>query len=214
MCKAARHGMTVMTSISKNVFSFMGFAFVDDADLIAGADDVNTTGPEMIACFQALMTCWNGGVRATGGLIAPEKTRWFLLSFYQDDLDWQYHTKDTLPGNITLPDQNGDLYTVTREEPTSAHTSLGMELTLCGYNAVQGVKTADAAQLFASKMGTAKCDKTSCLNAFNTSFMPSLSYTMIATQFTEHQWKKIISPAIQATLNASGVVRNLAHAIL
>ena len=37
---------------------------------------------------------------------------------------------------------------------------------------------------------------------------------MIATQFTEQQWNKMISPAIQATLNAAGVVRNFAHAIL
>ena len=44
--------------------------------------------------------------------------------------------------------------------------------------------------------------------------MPSLSYMMIATQFTEQQWNKMISPAIQATLNAAGVVRNLAHAVL
>ena len=37
---------------------------------------------------------------------------------------------------------------------------------------------------------------------------------MIATQVTEQQWNKMISPAIQATLNAAGVVRNFAHAVL
>ena len=82
MCKACGHGMNLTTPISKNVISFMGFAFVDEADLIAGAEDVNTPGATMIARFQAMMTCWNGGIRATGGLIAPEKTRWFLLSFF------------------------------------------------------------------------------------------------------------------------------------
>ena len=44
--------------------------------------------------------------------------------------------------------------------------------------------------------------------------MPSLAYKMIATQFTEQQWNKMISPAIQATLNAAAVVQNLAHAVL
>ena len=37
---------------------------------------------------------------------------------------------------------------------------------------------------------------------------------MITTQFTEQQWNKMISPAIQATLNAVGVVSSFAHAIL
>ena len=44
--------------------------------------------------------------------------------------------------------------------------------------------------------------------------MPSLSYKIVASQFTEQQWKKMISTAIQATLNAAGVARNLAHAVL
>ena len=74
--------MNLLTPISRNVISFMGFAFVDDADLIAGAEDVNTSGATMIARFQAMMTCWNDGIRAICGLIAPEKTRWFLLSFF------------------------------------------------------------------------------------------------------------------------------------
>ena len=85
---------------------------------------------------------------------------------------------------------------------------------LSGGDSDKGVGISEEAHVFALQMGRAKCDKTSCLNAFNTSFMPSLSYKMIATQFTEQQWNKMISPAIQATLNAAGVVRNLAHAVL
>ena len=138
MCKARGHGMNLLTPISKNIISFMGFAFVDDADLIAGAEDVNTSGATMIARFQAMMTCWNGGIRATGGLIAPEKTRWFLLSFFWDGTDWQYHTKDSLPGDIYLPDINGDLYTVTREEPTSAFVLLSFNNPLSGGDAATG----------------------------------------------------------------------------
>ena len=100
-------------------------------------------------------------------------------------MDWVYYTKNTLPGDFTLPDKNDDLYTMTRDEPTYAHTSLGMELTLSGCQAAQGVKTTCAAHLFASQMRVVTCDKTPCLNAFNTSFMPSLSYKMVAFQFTE-----------------------------
>ena len=57
------------------------FCNVEDADLVSNTNDVHTTGNTNIACFQALMTCWNGGIRATGGLIAPEKTRWYLIAF-------------------------------------------------------------------------------------------------------------------------------------
>ena len=85
---------------------------------------------------------------------------------------------------------------------------------LSGGDSDEGVGISEGAHVFASQMGTAQCDKTSCLNAFNTSFMPSLSYKMVASQFTEQQWNKMISQAIQATLNAAGVVRNIAHTVV
>ena len=37
---------------------------------------------------------------------------------------------------------------------------------------------------------------------------------MIATQFIEQQWNKVIRPAIRATCNAAGMVKNFPHAIL
>ena len=44
--------MNMTTPVSKQEISFMGFAFVDDADLVTGAEDVNTSGATMIAWFQ------------------------------------------------------------------------------------------------------------------------------------------------------------------
>ena len=35
-----------------------------------------------------------------------------------------YHTKDSLPGDITLPDKDRNVYTVSREEPSKAFESL------------------------------------------------------------------------------------------
>ena len=90
---------------------------MDDADLVSAANDVHTSGEEMIAKMQALMTDWCGGIRATGGLIAAAKTRWFLLCSYWDGQDWQYHTKESMSGEITLPDKDGNMYTASREEP-------------------------------------------------------------------------------------------------
>ena len=103
---------------------------------------------------------------------------------------------------------------MTRDEPTSAHVSFGTTSPLSGGDLDEGVEIPEGAYLFASQMGTAKCDKTACLDCFNTSFIFPLSYKMIATQFTKQQWNKTIWPAIQATLNATGIVRNLAHAVL
>ena len=55
MCKAKGNGMTITSSISKMEASLIVSAFVNDADLVSGCDDVNATGNELIPKFQASM---------------------------------------------------------------------------------------------------------------------------------------------------------------
>ena len=109
----------------------------------------------------------------------------FYFVFFTDT-DWKYETKDSLPGDIILPDQDVNMYTVSRDEPTKAFESLGVEIDLanCSSNALDNVTK--ICQEYFTQMNSAKCNKASYLNAFNTSFMPTFSYRMIATQFTEN----------------------------
>ena len=83
-CKRKGHGTTIRTPISKKIVSLLGFAFVDDADLVTATKNACTSGVEMIQKIQALMTEWCGCVWATGGYIALAKTRWFLILFFLD----------------------------------------------------------------------------------------------------------------------------------
>ena len=81
------------------------------------------------------------------------------------------------------------MYTISREEPSEAFELLGLRIDLCGTSPAALVDVTRICQEFSTQMNSAKCNKTSCLNALNTSFMPTLSYRMIATQFTEQEWK-------------------------
>ena len=78
-CRRKGHVTTVTTPLSKTSISLLGFAFVDNADLVTAAQNAYQTGTEMIGKMQALMTHWCGCICATGGFIAPAKTRWFLV---------------------------------------------------------------------------------------------------------------------------------------
>ena len=81
-CCKKRHSTAIKTLISKRIDSLLGFAFVDDADLVTVANNSSQSRGEMIRTMQALMTDWCGCIRTTGGLIASTKTRWFLVSFF------------------------------------------------------------------------------------------------------------------------------------
>ena len=60
---------------NKIVLSLIGFAFVDDADSAQAASEEDTSKEEMIDEFQDFMIRWEGGIRASGGAICPNKTK-------------------------------------------------------------------------------------------------------------------------------------------
>lgn len=119
-----------------------------------------------------------------------------------------------MPGDITLPDKDEHMYTVSRQEPSASFESLGLRTNLCGTSDPALEDVTKVSQEFSTQMNNAKCNKTSCLNVFKTSFMPTLSYRMIATQFTEREWNKAIRPAIRVTCNAAGMAKNFSRAVL
>jgi hypothetical protein len=161
---------------------------------------MNTTGEEMIGSFHRFMNRWNGGLRATGGLIAEAKTRWFLVDFKWNGSDYGYRMIDNMPGNITLPDANGQAYVVAREEVSTSFESLGVWIALDGNQ--EKIKTilTETSHVFASQVSTSKCSRNDALYTYTISFMASMQYPMIATQSSENEWNKIIRPALQATL--------------
>ena len=51
----AGHGLLAVTTISATTLSLVGFAFVDNADLVDDAIDVDTPGEDLIDRFQVAM---------------------------------------------------------------------------------------------------------------------------------------------------------------
>ena len=139
------------------------------------ANNAYQSDGEMIQKMQALMTDCCSFICAIGGLIVPAKTRWFLVSFYWNGKDWKYKTKDSLSGDITLPDNDGNLYTVNREKPTAPFESLGLRIDLANTPSKALDDVTLIYQEYSTQMNNAKCNKTFCLKAFNTSFITTLS---------------------------------------
>ena len=105
------------------------------------------------------------------------------------------------------------MITVKRKEASLANESLGIQLTLTGNQDEQKKVLKQKSESFAAQVSKKRCNKTAALWTFQHSFMPSLSYPMVVTQFSEDEWKKIISPAARATMNSAGMVKNMPHAI-
>ena len=67
------YGAFFKASISGTELSFVGYAFVDNTDLVSNPAE-QVTLQEVAHKMQEMLDMWEGGIRATGGAIVTEIT--------------------------------------------------------------------------------------------------------------------------------------------
>ena len=106
--------------------TFVGYAFVDDTDLGSTSSDRNATGEMVADMLQSAVTDWEGGIRATGGAIVPDKTHWYLVDFKWVRGQWHYASDTETPATLQVKDSTGTLRTLKRLAPHDAERTLGV----------------------------------------------------------------------------------------
>ena len=74
MTQKAGHGVSMVSALSLSLIQLVGFAFVDDTDLFCAGKTATTLGETLSPDFQAALQRCTGGLIATGGSIAAEKS--------------------------------------------------------------------------------------------------------------------------------------------
>ena len=67
----------IMSSISKQLFTLVGFAYVDDCDIFQVGDDPTS----VLASMQSSINSWESLMEVTGGAICTDKSRWYLIEY-------------------------------------------------------------------------------------------------------------------------------------
>ena len=80
----------------------MGFAFVDDADLVEIALSTVETVQEVAGRMQGSLMAWKGGLRATGSAIIPEKSHWYSIDFVWTDGQWRYASMEETEAGLVV----------------------------------------------------------------------------------------------------------------
>jgi hypothetical protein len=70
----------LLTALTLSVVLFVCFAFMDDADVVHTAKDVDMTRDIVLQDMQQANDHWEG-VLATGGALVPEKSYLYLIGF-------------------------------------------------------------------------------------------------------------------------------------
>lgn len=118
-------------------FSFVCYAFVDDTDLL------HTSEPDiglqvLVKEMQVVVDTWEGGLRASGGALVPDKSYWYLLHSTFNNNRWSYNSIGNTPDRLTIQDVSGlNRVVLDRLEVDEAHETLGVFIAMDGTQEVQ-----------------------------------------------------------------------------
>jgi hypothetical protein len=79
--------------VSNEVQRIMGFAFVDNTDLIICKPHEAQTAKDTKSQMQTLLEFWEGGIMSSGGQLEATKSYWYMIEFVWKAGDWSYKKK-------------------------------------------------------------------------------------------------------------------------
>ena len=92
--------------ISGEELKIVGFAFVDDKDLLRASILGMQTYNEVAQDMQQGLDLWEGLLKATGGALVPDKSYWYLIDFKWKDGVWKYAMTEETQFNLMMKDKD------------------------------------------------------------------------------------------------------------
>ena len=214
MLRSMGFGAHLKATISGERLEFVGFAFVDDTDLVETARHTLETVQEVASRMQESLTAWEGGLRATGGAIVPEKSHWYLIDFVWKDGTWRYATLAETNLGLTVKDCYGHSKTIERLDVSDARRTLGVRLAPDGNNDAEVQFLTERAKDWADRVRTGHLPRRLVWESMNTTIFKSLQYPLPATTLSREQCRAIMAPLLAQGLSASGIVRTMPRVVV
>jgi len=195
-----------MQRVGAQFFKFVGYAFVDDTDVIQSV--LSETPAQAIAKLQEAIDTWEFSLKDTCGALAPEKKVWWLVSFVWNGSSWQYASIQDSPGELQVNDISDSRKTIKRLAAHEAYETLGVFLAPNGNSQAQFEKMRKAVASWVDGLRTGIISKDEVWLALQSTILRTLYYPLPALRLTKAQCKAIMSPPLQYCLPALGICRN------
>ena len=202
-------GAFFRVAITGDQIRFVGYAFVDDTDLFASSEHEEATGTEVAVALQKSLNLWEGGIRATGGAIEPDKSFWYLIDFVWHQGKWRFAMEEDCPAELTVRDLNGEIKVLKRLHPSQAERTLGIRLAPDGSWNEEFKYLRDQGKKWADNIRAAHLPKHLVRQSMLTTIMKTLEYPLAVTCFTKKQCETLMKPILKAGLSRSGVINTL-----
>jgi hypothetical protein len=199
------HGFEGVCPISSTYLQFVGYAFVDDTDVIQSLLLDNPTSA--IEKLQAAIDTWEFSLKTTCGAIVPEKTVWWLVSFKWTGEQWSYVGIQESPGDLQINDILSNRKNIRRLEPSQAYETLGVYLAPDGILDAQIEKMSKSVMNWVDGLRTGRLSKDDAWLAVQSTILRTLYYPLPALRLSKAQCEAILAPLLMFCLPSLGMCR-------
>jgi hypothetical protein len=207
-------GATFEFAISGGSVRLVGFAFVDDSDIIQTAATLDEHGSVLNARAQEAIDNFVFGMRATGGEVQPIKCWWYQIEFVWHKGKWTYKSAADCPYELTVPIGNGQRTKITQMDPSDAAETLGVWLAPDGNNKQAIIALLEKSTLWADKVRTGYLTPSEAWLSMSTTISKQLEYPLLALTLSAADCKRIEAPMLQQTCASSFLFKGFPRAII
>lgn len=215
MMKSAGNGIKYRTPISKEVDSFIGFAFVDDTDIVEG--DLRMGHLDIDDVFDKMQDAidrWEGGLTTTGGAIRPDKLFVYPISYhFKPSGEYEYESVDSMDRTLTVKDHEGIRSQLKLVNAHDGRETLGVRTAPDCNMKDQFKALLKKVRRWTSYVKTGHIPANDAFNSISTTIMKSLEYSAAATTFTQQECNKLVRPIHDATFPHAKICRTLSYDI-
>jgi hypothetical protein len=215
MLRAAGNGGYFTEAISKETSHTVGYAFVDDTDLVQ-FDSRDPTMPEeeTLDKMQDVINRWEGGLKATGGAIVPQKSFVYPIIFDFDTAGkWSYRKVEDIVYEFTVTNHNDTTQRLNQLEVSEGRCTLGVFLAPDGNNSAAIQHLRQKSEEWGDYIKTGHLTKKDAWLATETTIMWSLLYPLPVLTLSEKECNYIMAPVLEARLQSSSICKNYPRAV-
>ena len=214
MMRRKGFGTKIVTPITNETKNLVGFAFVDDTDVLASTPRNNNPDTTMQK-MQQTITYWEKAAKVTGGAIAPSKSWYYLIHFEWKNGKWSYgDMNNVLEDSLKCLDKNNVIHELRNKAPSEATEMLGVFLAPDGNNDKQLEEFLSKSKKMQNCLNQGHLCRYEAWTALTRVSTKSLEYPLPAMTFSKHQCRQYMTPLLHSHLPKAGINRNFPRALL
>jgi hypothetical protein len=193
------------------------YTFVDDSHVVHSSTkaDMDTRTGLVNKEMQQVVDTWEGGVRASGGVLVLSKSYWFLIHFVFERNKWRYARINKCPILVTIRDITGqDRIELERLDVHDAKETPGMLKAMDGNQKAQTNNLWSKANQWADKIRAGTYTRAETWYSLQFCLLKAIEYPLMATSMSKEQCTTIMKLIRAAGLLSLEINRHLSKVVV